>query len=76
MSAKRESDGPGQQREGYERPALVVLGAIAELTAGAGGGTTDSAVFSTAVSDRRLKTELRPVAMSELLSALAELPSA
>jgi hypothetical protein len=58
----------------YEPPRLTVLGSIAEVTQAAGVGVTDAAVFSAAISDRRLKRELEPVDALRVLEAVSGLP--
>jgi hypothetical protein len=60
---------------GYEPPRLERLGTMEELTAGTTSGSADfSALFSIAVSDRRLKDEFAAIDRDDLLHRVASLP--
>jgi hypothetical protein len=64
----------GAELPTYEPPRLTVLGTIAEMTQALAIGTTDAAVFSAAISDRRLKRDLEPVDARAVLEAVSGLP--
>jgi hypothetical protein len=73
MSEEPKGTDEDQQRRNYEPPRITVLGTVSELTHAVGTGTNDAAVFSLGISDRRLKTDLRPVAPASVLSTFATL---
>jgi hypothetical protein len=76
MSQSR-TEGPDRPQDApapYEPPALVVLGAVDQFTAGSTSGPDTMAVGSVTVSDRALKEDVRPVDVRAVLEAALDMP--
>ncbi len=74
--AADRSSRPDTGREPYKPPAVVALGTLAELTESGGGPRVDATAAGgpSAISDRRLKREIRAVDADAVLDAVRSLP--